>query len=296
MGIPSYFSYLIKNHPNIIKPYTTAFLCHNLYLDSNSIIYDVYNKLIKDNVEPNSHLIINTVITDLETYIQKIKPTNTVFIAFDGVAPVAKLNQQRERRYKSWYQNNIHSLLFNKHKVDAWNTVSITPGTTFMKDLNKQLYHHFTVSINPKNITEKFTCKNIIVSGSDQVGEGEHKIFQYIRQNPEKHIYEHTLIYGLDADLIMLAINHVNFCPNIYLLREAPHFIQSIRRELNPLENYLLDIPQLTNTILLEMNSKEVKTEQMNNKIKDYIFMCFLLGNDFLPTFSCIKYTYRWDR
>ena len=39
-------------------------------------------------------------------------------------------------------------------------------------------------------------------------GEGEHKIFDYIREN--KHINnEKTVIYGLDADLIMLTVNHL---------------------------------------------------------------------------------------
>ena len=44
--------------------------------------------------------------------------------------------------------------------------------------------------------------------------EGEHKICQYIRMNPI-HKNETTVIYGLDADLIMLAINHLPLCNQI---------------------------------------------------------------------------------
>jgi 5'-3' exonuclease len=59
-----------------------------------------------------------------------------VYIAFDGVAPVAKLNQQRERRYKSWYQNEMMRHVTKKTEVDPFNTAAITPGTPFMKELN----------------------------------------------------------------------------------------------------------------------------------------------------------------
>ena len=46
MGIPSYFSYIVKNHPEIIKKYfKETFFVSNFYLDSNSIIYDSYAKL-----------------------------------------------------------------------------------------------------------------------------------------------------------------------------------------------------------------------------------------------------------
>ena len=43
MGIPSYFSFLIKNHSNIVKLDLNINI-DNLYLDSNSIIYDSLRK------------------------------------------------------------------------------------------------------------------------------------------------------------------------------------------------------------------------------------------------------------
>ena len=73
----------------------------NLYLDCNSIIYDVYNQLDVSNLSEKLVItIIKQVIKKIEDYILTINPQKTVIIAFDGVAPVAKLNQQRERRYK----------------------------------------------------------------------------------------------------------------------------------------------------------------------------------------------------
>ena len=121
MGIPSYFSYIVKNHPAIIKKYVKDVLkVDNLYLDCNSIIYDCYNKMNFEKLtESIAITIIRQVISKVEEYISIVDPQKTVIIAFDGVAPVAKLEQQRQRRYKSWYQHEISKEIYkNKKTID----------------------------------------------------------------------------------------------------------------------------------------------------------------------------------
>jgi 5'-3' exonuclease len=196
-----------------------------------------------------------------------LKPTNSVFIAFDGVAPVAKLEQQRSRRFKSLYQNSISKSILKSTTPDPWNTTAITPGTLFMKTLDERVKNAFN---NPS----VYNLASIMFSGSDQYGEGEHKIFKHIREKPTQHANKNTVIYGLDADLIMLSINHLPIASNIYLFRETPHFIQSINSELEPNENYVLDIPELAKVITRDMNNgNELTTEQHNNRIYDYILI-----------------------
>lgn len=282
MGIPSYFSYIVKNHPSIIRQFIQGTKAvDNLYIDCNSIIYDAYSKMEFTNLTESVAIsIIKRVIAKIEEYIDAIHPLKTVIIAFDGVAPVAKLEQQRSRRYKSWYQNELARNIFKK-PADPWNTAAITPGTKFMAELNQLVTSHFEV---------KSSGPSIIVSGSNVPGEGEHKLFEFIRQNKEKRSAETTVIYGLDADLIMLSINHLPVSPNIYLFRETPHFIQSIDSGLEPNATYLLDIPELTNAIIKYMNNDRVlDSEQQKRKVYDYIFLCFFLGNDFLPHFPAIN-------
>jgi 5'-3' exonuclease len=286
MGIPSYFSYIVKNHPSIIRKYLKNILkVDNLYLDCNSIIYDAYNKMEFNTLtESVAVSIIKRVISKIEEYISLIEPSKTVIVAFDGVAPVAKLEQQRSRRYKSSYQNEITRSIFKKDTSDPWNTTAITPGTKFMEELNSMINEHFT------GPTFKNKLPSILISGSNKIGEGEHKIFEYIRLQKEKHIKETTVIYGLDADLIMLSINHLPLCPNIYLFRETPHFIQSIDSSLEPEANYFLDIPELTEAIIKYMNNdREISVEKQKYKVYDYIFLCFFLGNDFLPHFPAVN-------
>lgn len=285
MGIPSYFAYLIKNHSNIVKKLSSnPIKVDNLYLDCNSIIYDaVYKMVVTVMTEDAANKIITNVIHSIKEYINLLKPTEVLMIAFDGVAPVAKLEQQRSRRFKSLYQNSLSRSISKTTDPDPWNTTAITPGTQFMKTLDDKISQAFSDS-------KKYGLNKIIVSGSNVYGEGEHKIFKYIRENGDFHRNLNTIIYGLDADLIMLSINHLPITPNIYLFRETPEFIKSINSELEPNESYVLDIPELAATITLDMNNgEELSNVQQKNRIYDYIFLCFFLGNDFMPHFPAVN-------
>ena len=122
-------------------------------------------------------------------------------------------------------------------------------------------------------------------------GEGEHKIYDYIRNNPDYHRNTGTVIYGLDADLIMLTLNHLHLTNKMYLFRETPHFIKNLDNTLDPNELYLLDIPELSKVIISDMNNNQsiFEKEKVDNLLFDYILICFLLGNDFLPHFPSIN-------
>ena len=291
MGIPSYFSYIVKNHSLIIKTYKD-FLSynevHNLYFDSNSIIYDCLRELINIEYIHNTNKfeseLIKMVCEKLVSYINIINPSDNVIIAFDGVAPVAKMEQQRTRRFKTHFEKKIIKNFIDKPE-HFWDKTCITPGTTFMNKLNKNIHEFFK-----KN--NSISVQNIIIYDSSIPGEGEHKLFDYIKNNKIKHFSKTTIVYGLDADLIMLAINHLPISKNIYLFRETPEFIKSIDKNLDPNQTYIMDIPLLSQHITKELNSVNkfnIPTFKKNIRIHDYIFICFLLGNDFLPHFPALN-------
>ena len=278
MGIPAYFSYIIKNYPNILKKFKDGFDVDNLFLDSNSIIYDAMRTIeYSGKNDEYERKLINAVCKQIEIYIQQIKPTNLVYISFDGVAPVAKMNQQKNRRYKSWYINE-----YDKTEKINWDSTAITPGTDFMNKLNLQIKYYFRISA-------QFKVNQIVICGSDNAGEGEHKIFEYIREHSEIENMK-TVIYGLDADLIMLTINNLQHCKKMYLFRETPDFIRSIDKSLDPNYMYVIDIPEFKNQMVYYLNNDcKVESDVEQNKIYDYIFLCFMLGNDFLPHFPALN-------
>ena len=138
MGIPYYFSYLIKNHSEIINKLKKYNNIDNIYIDSNSIIYDSLDFNSFTNKLEFEDLIIKKVIEKIELIIKTLNPKKRIFIAFDGIPPIAKLDQQKNRRYKSWYQNTI------LNKTVLWATSSITPGTKFMDKLNTKITTYFS--------------------------------------------------------------------------------------------------------------------------------------------------------
>jgi len=306
MGIPSYFSHIVKEYRHIIKDMKSLRQINNFYLDSNSLIYDaVKNNPTYDKTKHKEYEneLMNMVCAKIDFYVDTLQPHDRVFIAFDGVAPVAKLSQQRDRRYKSWYTTQIQRDLEGAAYKESWNTSAITPGTEFMKKLNTHVTEYYeNKNKNPISIA----APKYIVSSSMESGEGEHKIFEYIRKYPEYHNSPDTttLIYGLDADLIMLTLNHLHITnnKNMYLFRDTPEFIKSIDSSLDANRDYLLDIPELAIAIVeymhqqgigvcVEKDTKLTRYEQeiRTNRIKDYIFLCFLLGNDFLPHFPAVN-------
>ena len=288
MGIPSYFSYIVKNHGNIIKMLHNLKDINNFYLDSNSIIYDCLRLYSSEyDIQKNDAFedtLIHAICKKIDGYLDIVKPNNTIYIAFDGVAPVAKLEQQRNRRYKSKLLQMIEKKLSEEtdHTHQEWDRTAITPGTNFMKKMGQYVIDYY------KNKESTYGVKEIIVSTADDPGEGEHKLFAHIRKHTSKHAT--NLIYGLDADLIMLCLNHVSISKQIYLFRETPEFIKSIDASLQPNQAYYLDIPTLADAIVSEMNNyKKANCKQQINRLYDYIFLCFFMGNDFMPHFPAIN-------
>jgi 5'-3' exoribonuclease 2 len=182
--------------------------------------------------------------------------------------------QQRKRRYLNIYKNTLD-------KVDiTWDTNAITPGTLFMEKLNTYIR---------RNINDDRNKNKIIYSGSDECGEGEHKIFKKIKDMPKD---DKIIIHGLDADLIILSL--ISHKENIYLMREVkdPHTNDTVFNYLN--------IKELRKAILCELkrnwdfafeNTGDEDSEAIsvssecdeNDLIETYCTACTILGNDFIP-------------
>jgi 5'-3' exonuclease len=243
MGIPSYYKKL-TSFISISSQHTDI---KWLFFDFNCIIYQCIPSSSKPFEE--SELIASVILSTLRI-IQSINPEG-VYIAIDGVVPMAKMRQQRMRRFSSV----IRSISLSTETFH-WDKNAITPGTLFMQKLHAALEQ---MILDHPEYQWKF-------SSSNEPGEGEHKIMAEWRRG----LYQGPIaIYGMDADLIVLCLlNQELFLSNspVWLFREGEKgeewfSIDELRKQLGLHRSMLLS----------------------------YTFAMSILGNDFLPSSLSLK-------
>ncbi|GAB66347.1 5'-3' exoribonuclease [Plasmodium cynomolgi strain B] len=181
------------------------------YVDMNGVIHHCTHANKETLPVHDEHELLSNILKYLKNLFHLVKPKNLVYVGVDGVSPKAKMNQQRKRRFLSLFKVSD-----NSNGANLFNPNCITTGTDFMYKINLALNKWFQI-LKKKNIFPF----DVIFSGSDVPGEGEHKILKFIRENCKRDAafrnYNHC-IYGLDADLIMLSlVTHLN---NIFILRD----------------------------------------------------------------------------
>jgi len=132
----------------------------------------------------------------------------------------------------------------------------------------------------------------VVLSGHEVPGEGEHKIMEYIRLAKAQPDYDPNVrhcLYGLDADLIMLGLSSHD--PHFCLLREEVTFGRQSKTKSKELEHqnfYLMHLCIVRE--YLELEFQELKENgvlgfafDLERVIDDFILMAFFVGNDFLP-------------
>jgi 5'-3' exoribonuclease 1 len=132
----------------------------------------------------------------------------------------------------------------------------------------------------------------VVLSGHEVPGEGEHKIMEYIRLAKAQPDYDPNVrhcLYGLDADLIMLGL--LSHDPHFCLLREEVTFGRQSKSKSKELEHqnfYLMHLCIVRE--YLELEFQELKEDgalsfgfDLERVIDDFILMAFFVGNDFLP-------------
>jgi hypothetical protein len=171
----------------------------------------------------------------------------------DGVAPRAKINQQRERRYKSHFfkglplikeSNESNDINGSNDKIKvSWNSNKITPGTLFMEKLSNSL-NKFKIELLDNKNTDFYAPKDIIISDSNEAGEGEHKMMKIISNKLDyKEVYSSALRkefnqylerVKLKENLLIKNVNrkYISFDAgnySLYLL-ENKKYLQSIKQ------------------------------------------------------------------
>lgn len=297
MGVPKFFRWLSERYPAISMLIAESRIPEfdSLYLDMNGIIHNCTHK---DSDSPTFRMTEDQMFIAIFNYIEhlfgKIKPKKLFFMAIDGVAPRAKMNQQRARRFRTALDAEVAKEKaieqgLEMPKEDPFDSNCITPGTEFMAKLTQQLKYFVN-----KKISEDTDWQGveIVLSGHEVPGEGEHKIMEYIRRakaQPDYHPNVRHCLYGLDADLIMLGL--LSHDPHFCLLREEVTFGRQVSKKSKELEHqnfYLLHLSMVREYLELEFQELEEEGAlnfafDMEHVIDDFILMAFFVGNDFLP-------------
>lgn len=262
MGIPSYYKKLADHTRGLVSKHYEG-KASALYFDFNCLIYHCARR-------PNSTLPPypgpegneeweRMLLDDIVKYVVKIWQTvgqpKEVFLAIDGVVPMAKIKQQRMRRFKSIWLAEEEKKEGTRENKPSWDTNCITPGTHFMKRLSLRL--------------QELCAKrpHWSVSGAEQPGEGEHKVMAKLRERDAGE--EPILVYGLDADLILLTL--LNSKSPTYLVREDSEM------GLVQLNSFGEEDYSFFSLEVLKRTLPSLVT------IPEYVAAMSLLGNDFLP-------------
>ncbi|XP_016283006.1 5'-3' exoribonuclease 2 isoform X1 [Monodelphis domestica] len=348
MGVPAFFRWLSRKYPSIIvncveekpkecngvkipvdtsKPNPNEVEFDNLYLDMNGIIHPCTHPEDKPAPKNEDEMMV-AIFEYIDRLFNIVRPRRLLYMAIDGVAPRAKMNQQRSRRFRA-SKEGMESTI-EKQRVreeilskggflppeeikERFDSNCITPGTEFMDNLAKCLRYYIADRLNNdpgwKNLT-------VILSDASAPGEGEHKIMDYIRRQraqPNHDPNTHHCLCGADADLIMLGL--ATHEPNFTIIREEfkpnkpkpcglcnqlGHEVKDCqglpREKQGEHDQFEESLPAsegefiyIRLNVLREYLERELTmaslpfTFDIERSIDDWVFMCFFVGNDFLP-------------
>ncbi|CAG9813681.1 unnamed protein product [Phaedon cochleariae] len=346
MGVPAFFRWLSRKYPSVIVPCTeqkpvdingvripvnasepnpNGVEFDNLYLDMNGIIHPCTHPENKPAPKNEDEMMI-AIFECIDRLIGIVRPRKLLYMAIDGVAPRAKMNQQRSRRFRAsketWEKINemkkIRADLLlkgivlppEKPKEEHFDSNCITPGTPFMARLSECLHYYIHERLNNDPGWQGI---KVILSDANVPGEGEHKIMDYIRKQraqPDHDPNTQHCLCGADADLIMLGL--ATHEPNFTIIREEfkPNqprpceICGQVGHEMkdcsgnciipsdNPPDVHLsseVEFIFVRLSVLKEYLEKELQMPNLPFKyefervLDDWVFMCFFVGNDFLP-------------
>uniref|UniRef100_A0A8C1JB58 5'-3' exoribonuclease n=1 Tax=Cyprinus carpio TaxID=7962 RepID=A0A8C1JB58_CYPCA len=339
MGVPAFFRWLSRKYPSIIvhcleekakeyngikipvdtsKPNPNEVEFDNLYLDMNGIIHPCTHPEDKPAPKNEDEMMV-AIFEYIDRLFNIVRPRRVLYMAIDGVAPRAKMNQQRSRRFRASKEGV--ELVEEKNKMreeviqrggylppeeikERFDSNCITPGTEFMDNLAKCLRYYIA-----DRLTNDPGWHNITVFLSDASvpGEGEHKIMDFIRRQrgrAENPGYADLIMLGLATHEPNFTIIREEFKPNkprpCALCGQMGHEIkdcQGLAREKQGEHDEFADTVPVSEQefifirliVLREYLERELTMASLpfpfnfERSVDDWVFMCFFVGNDFLP-------------
>lgn len=247
----------------LIPPTKRSFVVSRMYIDMIQFVYkaiyavkaEILNRTEEakpDDGLTNDEVIIERTAVLLLQFIREISPREFLGIYFDGIPPLAKVTEQRARRYEM--------LL----RTDTFNNAKNTVGTAFLRSVVERVM--IVLADNASWLPPE-----IEVSTPSEPGEGEHKLASRIRDH-DASLPGAKVIVADDGDVMIMALlNNFRDC-YIYLDHQAPvlrHGLLSIGSVAERIRGRLGDTP---------------------TAVYDFCLMVILTGgNDFMPRIQAAR-------
>ena len=227
-------------------------------LDLNAIFHPVcanyyFDKKLSVKSKKTDKGCYEAICREIESIVSMTPPQDELILAIDGVAGLSKMNQQRQRRFRS-----------AKEKTDedrmVFDSNQISTGTEWLFLLAEYITQYF----------KKKRSYKITILDQSTKGEGEHKLVRYLEPIQKKRI----CIYSPDADLIMLGIGLNK--KNIFILR--PNIYSHVK-----CSHFLVNIDVFKKQVVEMVDPTHLYPDREQQIVDDFVFLLFFMGNDFLP-------------
>lgn len=228
-----------------------------LYIDMNGIIHGCsHNNSNQDEggegLNTSEDRIFQNICYYLDRLVRDIaKPTELIYMAIDGVAPRAKLNQQRARRYRAGKEGEIEQTVYEAHR-DTLNKereellAQEDPDEMLETDDTDADDHQQRLrEVGPGRFSGKFETSNEddeIATSMDEGGD-ESDLFSSIVITPGTQFFqrctahiEHFIQYKLSTDPAWQDLTIVFSGPNVP--GEGEHKIMQFMREQRTAPDY----------------------------------------------------------
>ena len=183
MGVPAFFRWLVEKFPKVVsdvlekrtvvvsgqgipvdmtQPNPNGVEYDNLYVDMNGLIHPCSHPEDRDAPTSEEEMYVN-VTKYIDRLMAAVRPRRVLFLAIDGVAPRAKMNQQRSRRFRAAQDAGERAQAMEDvlsemraqgmsappgHQSAEWDSNVITPGTEFMSKLSTYIWFYILDRMN----------------------------------------------------------------------------------------------------------------------------------------------------
>nr|CAB3476771.1 unnamed protein product [Digitaria exilis] len=305
MGVPAFYRWLAEKYPMVVvdvveesveiegvkvpvdtsKPNPNGLEFDNLYLDMNGIIHPCFHP--EDRPSPTTFGEVFQCMFDyIDRLFVMVRPRKLLYMAIDGVAPRAKMNQQRSRRFRA-AKDAADAVSILLKLSSSGPSICICPQAAEEERLREE-FEREGRKLPPKQQSQ--TCdSNVITPGTEFMAVLSVALQYYIhlRLNYDPGWKQIKVVYTpgqQDKCFLCGQVGHLAANCEGKAKRKAGEFDEKGDAIVPKKPYQFLNIWTLREYLEYEFRMPNPPFQiDFERIVDDFIFMCFFVGNDFLP-------------